>query len=211
MHSSHSIGVSRRRTVAAGLGALAALGFVGGTTVKAMHAIGGGIVGGGLAEMWDGEANVALAALHLGEPDGSDHMVFGWIVWSARTAEGGDLTLEGNEITGYKYLREAEGSREVRGFMSANGSGRHPFVMRVIDDGLPGSGRDTISLTVGGESPAGADPAAEIAFGAAFAGDAAADPATEVFSDSANARLVSGGFAVVHVGESGDHATEHGW
>lgn len=191
-------GLSRRKAVALGAATLAATGLARSSRVSASHAItsGGGIVGGGLLKLEDGEANVALAGLIF--EDGVTHpgmmsiSVFGRLLWVVRGQDGTTLTLEGTEITGYEYLTDVTNGegREFSGYLQVDGSGRHPFTVKIHDLGMPGSALDTISL--------------EVAEDISGAGDVRAG-----FTYSASGTLASGGFETLHVGEGSTYGDRH--
>lgn len=119
-----------------------------------------GITGGGVVATATGDAHVSLFGTRLevggqqeaGPPLGAVH-------W---TDPGAGLEFASVTVTHYGWVPDQEQAREIRGTMSLNGSGAYPFVLRAVDAGPPGSGEDTVALTVGdnvavGEEPTGVD------------------------------------------------------
>ena len=82
------------------------------------------------------------------------------------------MALESIDVTDYGPVEGVENAREARGLATLNGTGRHPFRVRVVDDGEPGSGEDSISVTVGADGAAeAADEVVYALDGAITAGD----------------------------------------
>ena len=119
-----------------------------------------GVTGGGLAKINNapepGLANLSVLATAIQDPEGGS-VFMGRVHW---IEAGTGLTLESTEITECVGFGDHPGGRRVTGRMTVNGDGDYPFVMRTVDDGPPGAGRDTIELevngaTVGDEIPIG--------------------------------------------------------
>lgn len=108
-----------------------------------------GMIGGGLAKFHLSEAQFSLVASRFSFDDGSPDVVVGDIVW-VDAASG--FTFTSTEITEYLNLESPSANAEVRrilGSMQVNDGAVYPFSMTVTDGGLPGSGLDSVSLTVG--------------------------------------------------------------
>jgi hypothetical protein len=87
---------------------------------------------------------------------GSKNVVTGGALsWFDPGWQGGGLYLQGTEITSYERIKGTR-IRQLAGFATANGKGKHKFVLRVTDAGQPGSGKDTVNLTVTGVPASGA-------------------------------------------------------
>lgn len=147
----------RRRVLAAGLAALA----VGVTRTRPAGARAmfiRGMAGGGLARLDEGEeprlANLSLFASSQQFPDGNTKVV-GRIQW---IEAGTELRLESTLVSQCDAMQDRPGGAEIRGRMSVNGEGDHPFVIEVFDTGAPGTGLDTIKLEV--NTPAAREGAA---------------------------------------------------
>jgi hypothetical protein len=149
MKSDRRVTVSRRKTVTAG--AVAALATVlGAREVDARFVRMRGVTGGGLAKIDNGQepglANFSILASAFQMPEGGTVFV-GLVHW---IEAGTGLTLKSTEISACVGFGEHPGGRRVTGRMTVNGEGDYPFEVRTIDDGDPGTGRDTIELEVNG-------------------------------------------------------------
>ncbi|HET7091920.1 MAG TPA: hypothetical protein VFI22_00530 [Thermomicrobiales bacterium] len=137
----------RRSLLAAGAGALAlALPF--GREAAARAILQRGMSGGGLAQL-DGSqeprlANFGLFASAMQLPEGTT-LVLGAIQW---IEAGANVQLQSIEVTQCVPMDNRSDGAEVRGRMRANGKGDYPFVINVIDGGVPGSGFDRIEVAV---------------------------------------------------------------
>lgn len=169
-----SEGPTRRQMMALSAASLVGLGFVNGRGVGAQRtAIGGaGIAGGGLVETADGEAQFSLFGSRLLLEGDDEPTFFGRVQWLDPSWQGRGITLESTEITRYGPPEDDPDVRELRGAMSVDGAGSYPFVLRALDAGGPGEGRDTIVLTVGPEAMAGTPSAATPADDFAYAVEA---------------------------------------
>lgn len=143
------IGQSRRTVV--GVAALAALGAVGVSRAGAQRSVGGGIAGGGVVPTGTGDAEFSLFATRLPLPGVDEPTVFGHLRWVDPGWQGEGLTLVSTEVSDYGPPEDDPESQErvVRGTVSANGEGRHPFAVRILDAGPDRFGEDTITLLVG--------------------------------------------------------------
>lgn len=145
-----------RRRLLAGLGALlggAAMLQAGrgdAAPLRNLRFIGGGVAGGGVAKLADGEAHFALFATRL-QPEGGPLSFLGRILWVDRAPSGRTISLESAEIEEYAPIPGVPTGRFARGTMRVNGAGSYPFRLEVVDVGPPGSGQDTVSLAVGSD------------------------------------------------------------
>lgn len=141
-----------------------------------------GVTGGGLAKidraMEPGLANFSIFASVVQFPEGGTAFV-GRVHW---VEAGTGLTLESTEITECAGFGDHPGGRRVTGQMSVNGQGNYPFIVRTLDDGPPGSGRDTIELEVNG---------------AQVGDEVPADVTLTTGTYAASARLVAGDFQLL--------------
>lgn len=155
-------GWTRRRTVvgagaallAAGIGALRPAGQAGAQVVRT----GGGIAGGGQVKEKGNRADFSLFASRF-EGDGLAQPYFvGLVQWVSGKA---DVTIVSTKVEFYGPVSGgAKNAREVRGLAKLNGEDGHPFRVVAIDEGGPGSGMDSISISVGkvGASDTTTDP-----------------------------------------------------
>jgi len=117
-----------------------------------------GIAGGGLAHFELSDASFSLAVTRMTFEDEDRELIVGSVIWVDSKA---DLTLTSTQISSYDDLElpdeQGEG-RRIRGLMRVNGGDVYPFQLDVIDAGLPGTGVDSVNLSVGAN--AGSDAAA---------------------------------------------------
>lgn len=115
----------------------------------------GGIAGGGVVPVGNGNAEFSLFATRMPGADGDQPTVVGHVRWVDPTWEGGALTLVSTEVSHYGPLDDDPDRPEriVRGLMSANGEGAYPFELIAVDAGPERFGEDTIALTVGAAAP----------------------------------------------------------
>jgi hypothetical protein len=124
-----------------------------------------GMVGGGLVQSEQGEANFSLFVSRLIFSDDSE-VVVGSVIWVDDAAE---LTLASTTITEY-IVPEVEPEqgvlRQIIGMMSVDGEGEFPFDMEIVDADLPGAGTDTVVLNVGdgARTSENATPASGVGF-----------------------------------------------
>jgi hypothetical protein len=112
----------------------------------------GGIAGGGaLRTDGGGEAQVAVFATRTEVPGRpGTYAVVGQVRWTDPAWEGAGLALETTTVTYYGPLEGVEGGRAAAGWMRADQApGAYPFLLRAVDAGPPGSGKDTLALWVG--------------------------------------------------------------
>lgn len=142
------IGLTRRTAIAAPAVAAVAFGFgVRLAGAQRMATGSGGLAGGGIATGAESEIQFSLFASRLVFEDQADPTLFGKVQWEDLTQQ---MSLVSVEISAYGPVEgEAENLRELRGTMRVNETDEHPFVLRAVDAGAPGSGEDTIALTVG--------------------------------------------------------------
>jgi hypothetical protein len=142
MEGRRSAGFSRRAGLAGALALVALAIPQAGSAAVIMQR---GMVGGGLVKLEHGFANVSLLATKSTFPD-QHQVVVGSILW---VETGTHVSLASIDLTSYEDLPGEEAGRRIEGTLSVNGTGQFPFVLDVIDGGPPGSGKDTIALTVG--------------------------------------------------------------
>jgi hypothetical protein len=107
-----------------------------------------GMVGGGLVQSEQGEANFSLFVSRLIFSDDAE-VVVGSVIWVDGAA---GITLRSTAITAYIVpdVEPEQGVlRRIIGTMSVDDEGEYPFELVVIDADLPGSGKDTVDLNVG--------------------------------------------------------------
>jgi hypothetical protein len=155
-------GWTRRRTVAgagaailaAGLGTLRPEGPARAQIVRT----GGGIAGGGQVKESGNRTHFSVFASRF-EGDGLKQPYFvGRFQWVDGKA---DIKLESTTIESYGPIEGgSENDRELRGTAKLNDEDGHPFRVVMADEGGPGSGLDSISVSVGkaGAKDATTDP-----------------------------------------------------
>jgi hypothetical protein len=107
-----------------------------------------GMVGGGLVQLEQGEANFSLFVSRLIFSDDTV-VVVGSVLWVDGAA---GISLRSTAIAEYIVpdVEPEQGVlRQAIGTMSVDGEGEYPFEIEVIDADLPGSGQDTVDLKVG--------------------------------------------------------------
>ena len=124
-----------------------------------------GMVGGGLVQFEQGEANFSLFVSRLIFSGDEAEVVVGSIIW-VDEAEG---TLRSTAITEYivpEVQPEQGVLRQIIGTMTVDGEGDFPFQLEVTDTDLPGSGQDTVVLNVGDAARASgnATPVSDVGF-----------------------------------------------
>jgi hypothetical protein len=108
-----------------------------------------GITGGGVVQTPGGEAQLVLFASRL---EAGTTAAAGFVRWILPGEGSESLTLESVGPIAYEDVADDERAREVRGTMQANGSGEHPFVLRLHDAGPDAAGQDTAALSVGDQA-----------------------------------------------------------
>jgi hypothetical protein len=103
-----------------------------------------GITGGGVVETATGDAQFVLFASLVQE--GSSQAA-GFVRWLLPDASDGQVTLESVGPLAYEESQPQE--RILRGTMLVDGSGEHPFALRLVDAGPGAIGEDTAALLVG--------------------------------------------------------------
>ena len=127
-----------------------------------------GMVGGGLAQFDQGEANFSVFASRMIFAE-DEVVVLGSVLWVDETV---GLTLRSTAITEYivpEVQPEQGQSRHILGTMSVksvNDEGEYPFELELIDADLPGTGADMAILKVGEGARTGqnATPASDPGF-----------------------------------------------
>ena len=140
-----------------------------------------GMVGGGLVQLEQGEANFSFFVSRLIFSDDTE-VVVGSVIWVDGAA---GVTLRSTAITQYIVLPEQPGqgvSRRLIGTMSVDDEGQYPFEMLVVDADLPGSGKDTVDLNVGdgARTSENATPASGLGFSYAASGTVASGDIQEL-------------------------------
>jgi len=142
----------RQAAIAAAIGGVAAIVPTATRQVDALPraGVGGGngIAGGGAMKLAAGVAHFSLFASRLESEEDADPQVFGDLEWVDPSWESKGVTLKSLVVTAYGQPSDEPASREIRGELSVDGEGRYPFVLRAIDAGAVGSGKDAIRLTV---------------------------------------------------------------
>ena len=110
-----------------------------------------GMVGGGLVHFDESEAQFSVFASRLivEKNRKEQEAVVGSVLWVDASA---GLTMTSTEVTNYRPLEipsEPGQAREVFGTMRVNEEDAYPCYLLLIDAGPPGSGQDTVRLTVG--------------------------------------------------------------
>lgn len=183
---------TRRGTVAAGIGALAAAGLLPVARTAAQKGTGsGGIGGGGQVRLASGDATFTLFAEKVQLAGAPAPIFFGRILWLDPNWQGGKLLLESTLINQYGPIPGNDKGREIHGLMTMNGKGSYPFVMQAIDNGAPASGQDTITLTVGAAAT-GTPTASPVA------ASPVASPAAS-FTYTASGPVVAGDIAIIFI------------
>jgi hypothetical protein len=128
-----------------------------------------GVFGGGLAQVEGGGANFSISASRLIFPDENREVVVGSMTWNDLAAE---IELLGTHVTGYERLElpaEQGQGRRITGIAATGDLTEYPFVLDVVDGGPPGSGLDTVALTVGDAVEIGIAATPAIGFGFSYA------------------------------------------
>jgi hypothetical protein len=124
-----------------------------------------GMVGGGMVQSEQGEANFSLFVSRLIFSDDAK-VVVGSIIWVDGAA---GVSLRSTTITDY-IVPEVEPEqgvlRQIIGTMSVDGEGELPFEMEIVDADRPGAGTDTVVLNVGdgARTSENATPASGVGF-----------------------------------------------
>jgi hypothetical protein len=142
-----------------------------------------GMVGGGLVQFDQGEANFSVLASRLIFAE-DEVVVLGSVLWVDATV---GLTLRSTAITDYivpEVQPEQGQSRLILGRMSVNDEGEYPFALELIDADLPGTGADMAMLIVGED---------------ARTGENATPVSDEGFSYRANGTLVTGDLQLIGI------------
>ena len=131
-----------------------------------------GIVGGGLVQVEEGEAQFSFFASRLIFEEENQEVIVGSVLW-VDTPLG--FTMRSTAITAYIVPEEQPDQGETRqivGLMSVNGEGEYPFELVVTDVDLPGTGLDTVNLMVGdgARTAENATPVVGLGFSYAVAG-----------------------------------------
>lgn len=134
-----------------------------------------GLVGGGIVDVENGEAQFSVFASRLTVEDGIE-VVLGSVRWVDASA---GVAFQSAEIHEYEVLPSpAEGGelRRVTGTMRDSGEAEYPFALNLLDAGGPGEASDSVALVVGdGALDATGTPAAGLGFTYAVAGTVVGD------------------------------------
>jgi hypothetical protein len=114
-----------------------------------------GYGGGGVIQTPSGTAQASFVGVNVQLKGSRQKVTVGALTWFDPSWLGTGLSLQSTRITSYRRLPGTR-VRELVGFASANGHGRHKFVLLMVDAGKPGSGLDTAKLTVSGVAGGGA-------------------------------------------------------
>jgi hypothetical protein len=117
-----------------------------------------GFTGGGVVQTPMGTVQASFCGNKVPLKGGKQTVIGGALTWSDPTWHGTGLHLQSTQITSYGHLPGTT-VRELIGFATANGAGRHRFVLHALDAGPAGSGKDTVKLIVTGVPGDGAAPA----------------------------------------------------
>jgi hypothetical protein len=125
-----------------------------------------GMVGGGLVQFEQGEANFSLVVSRLIFSGDDAEVVVGSVIWVDETV---GLTLRSTAITEYNVpeVQPEQGVlRQLLGTMSVDEEGEYPFELEVTDVDQPGSGQDTVVLKVGdgARTSQNATPVSDVGF-----------------------------------------------
>jgi Methylamine utilisation protein MauE len=113
-----------------------------------------GFTGGGVIQTATGTVHASFFGNHT-KLSKQEELFGGALSWFDAGWQGTGLLLQSTQITHYGKVAGTS-IRQLEGFVSANGSGKHKFVLRAIDGGKPGSGSDTVTLAVSGITGGGA-------------------------------------------------------
>ncbi|MEA2598440.1 MAG: hypothetical protein QOF01_4909 [Thermomicrobiales bacterium] len=140
--------------LAAGLGALLPANRAGAQLVRT----GGGIAGGGQVKEEGSRTHFSVFASRFEGESLKEPVFVGRFQWVDGKA---DITIESTKIDFYGPIEGgSENDRELRGTAKLNDEDGHPFLVRMADEGGPGSGTDSISVFLGkaGAEDAETDP-----------------------------------------------------
>ena len=157
--------MNRRLAVGAGLAGAAGLAWPRAQS-RGRAIIQRGIVGGGVVQFAPAEASFSVFASRLIVDSEEPGAIMGRVRWVDTTS---GLVMNSVQILAYEDLETPPGGAEARrlvGIMSLGGSDEYPFTLDVIDAGDPGSGLDSLFLTVGDGALTGENgtPAAGLGF-----------------------------------------------
>jgi Methylamine utilisation protein MauE len=114
-----------------------------------------GFSGGGVIQTPTGTAHASFFGNKVQIKGRKTFVSTGALAWFDPAWNGTGLTLALHSVTSYGKV-PGTNLKELLGIASANGQGKHRFVLRVSDSGKPGSGADTVSLSVQGVAGSGA-------------------------------------------------------
>jgi hypothetical protein len=114
-----------------------------------------GFSGGGVIQTRTGAAQASFFGNKVKLKGRKVFVSTGALAWFDPGWKGTGLTLALRSVTSYGKVHGTN-MKELVGTVSANGHGKHRFVLRVSDSGKPGSGADSVSLTVQGVAGSGA-------------------------------------------------------
>lgn len=161
----------------AGVASVASLSLLSPQVAMAAISSSAGIVAGGSLEGPDGPIQFSAFGSRTQLDDVDDPVLQGALSWYDATGmEGELLVLALVSVTSYGPGSEAN-VRVLTGTLSANGEGKYPFGLLLVDGGEIGEGQDTVRLVVGekvSEITATPIPAGEFSydvFGALSAGN----------------------------------------
>ncbi|HUO72273.1 MAG TPA: MauE/DoxX family redox-associated membrane protein [Solirubrobacteraceae bacterium] len=114
-----------------------------------------GFTGGGSVKTPSGSAQASFFGNKQQIEGNREKVIGGALSWFDSAWQGTGLLLQSTRIDSYRRVPGTQ-IRELVGLASANGQGKHKFVLRVVDSGKPGSGSDTVNLAVSGIAGGGA-------------------------------------------------------
>jgi Methylamine utilisation protein MauE len=114
-----------------------------------------GFSGGGVIQTPTGIAHASFFGNKVHVKGRKTFVSTGALAWFDPGWNGTGLTLALHSVTSYGKV-PGTNMKELLGIASANGQGKHRFVLQVSDSGKPGSGADTVSLSVQGVAGSGA-------------------------------------------------------
>jgi hypothetical protein len=111
-----------------------------------------GITGGGVVETVEGDVQLVLFASIVQQGSTQAAGFVRWLLPEAGDVQG---TLE--SVGPLAYEESAQRERILRGIMQVDGSGEHPFALRLFDAGPDAIGEDAAALLVGARTAADGD------------------------------------------------------
>jgi hypothetical protein len=141
---------NRRTLVISGAAALAMVGLAPrGALAAPVVQSGGGIAGGGGLQADGGPAEFVVFGSRWDVEESDTPIFVGTLSYNDVV---GKTIIESTEITAYGPVEGSEDTmRQMTGFATMNGAGKHPFNLVLTDGGPIGSGADMFQLGVGAD------------------------------------------------------------